>query len=1789
MQRAMRCALARRVLLYARMRYVQRAMDAAWAAVKETERLDAALRIQGTFRAKQVSDMVRRMEAEAEGMAEAMMEAMDKALRVVAALAIQESFRSTRIQRMIRDMQLRVEAVILRCSVLVQRLARGHRGRMQAKAIRVRRELVRLASTKMQGYARMRIARKRFVAWREAAIVLTVWWRFSTFRIKRRLARRRILQRWHAKRRGLLETTVATWRENAYLYIQMREDEALAEKLLVARDHYEGKLKRKSVDGFILRRDHMRVEKEMLRKALRMWELRNFRMVLHCWRDNVHIRVEHRHRLVDTFLQCVEGVAPLNSTQHRAQVKIALDHEGGILKRIVMARFRIALRDRAILSGIADRHCAALFAHRQPRHCLNIWDVYVARKRHWRAMQAAAVEFHARSIKSVALLGWHNMIVEWHRRRGLMLAAVLHCRARTRRLVWRGWLDRSGELGDEKRKAAEANRLYRDGLKRKVCGWWRGGVATQKMDRAALAKAMLFMKHRLTRKIIFNWHPWAVLQRETREYKAAVAVQRMIRGRNARRWHVKERLRAKYAYDTRVEKETDIVELGALELERRLKKAGLVILMLYVPWGMDAPRHRQMSRSLAKAAIYAKDLRDPEWLFGPEDTREPDWGRGATHDLFAEARLRGDDDDGDGFIGEGEHGGTILHGKGLSLCRVDVTGSSGYGKSVGLTLGLPPGDSIDGDSFPTLRVYWHGRGAAYSDTWARVCREINFDTRVEGQPRASKERIVEFIAGCLREIQALREEAAVEVQRRFRGARVKKRVGAILERRRQEKTAASRPRTADADAEEEGAGGKKKKKRRKGGLSFEQEEARRKADEARKSGKRLTLEERAPHLFPNAPLCGDCLTQLATWECKGCTEAGAGLGGSSEAIYCDGCFNKMHRQGSWMEHDAIGVDFAALDRGNDACMCAHCEVTQAERYCEQCTDALCRPCYLESHGRGLTLGHTWQPTHRTLEDGTVVGRGGGYAGGTKGGGALDVVERNNWTTWQILEDARLAKEEAKAALAAELDRHRKNLRFAFDMYDTDESGYLDRDELHNMLTVELCMPINEKKLDQAIAMMDENGDGEIEFEELLNWFALTFIPGRTMNAQERMLVLRLKAGKLYWKMRKAMAVADQLVQKYKDWRYQTSHFVPGKEISLIDIESYPKLIGPFRRWCIEEHGFEPPKSTELQEGRAEVAFEKKFVPLWNEGKLRNRLYYDRRRFEHDGHQWEQVWDENKQQFYYELLPDSEEEDIEDYGKMSKKEAKQTRAKKRRESIAIGYKDTAKAKKYAEGKMTKKQRADADAAAAFIALTTGGGADADSESEDPSDSSSDDEWTKTKKAEAAAIKAKKEEDAKRPIFSWANPRTRARVLDRVVAAFAKYDTQRWGFISAEHLRPMLQHELCEPCTTLDAEVLQRELDTDRSGKIYFNNFLEWYTIQVDEGGDHWEARTHKKFVAQRGKLRLANVARLGWKAAYRQFKRARRTVRSMRKKMKEWKAEPGTKVLMEAGYPRRAAEGALRKNNQSIDQAQDFLDANPDYQGEFGAMRTKVRAVKTAVKAKKDAVHQKALATYKEKYGNAAVGNYGMKTVEIMSDVSDPTRGGGGGAGGGASGALSMLATDLPAMPYEYKMVEMNFSIARLDRIGSRRGAMEALLKKKKASAAATEAEGNRPAADETVRGKIGSDSDSGSGSDSDSGQDDEHAGKSWQDKPMPETVGEKNFDPKTASKNVGSSIKDAKISRAARKRGNSVQAGGFTKFGGKAEDKQSAVCHRCGEGGHMGYQCTKADNKGPQKTWRDRD
>ena len=60
------------------------------------------------------------------------------------------------------------------------------------------------------------------------------------------------------------------------------------------------------------------------------------------------------------------------------------------------------------------------------------------------------------------------------------------------------------------------------------------------------------------------------------------------------------------------------------------------------------------------------------------------------------------------------------------------------------------------------------------------------------------------------------------------------------------------------------------------------------------------------------------------------------------------------------------------------------------------------------------------------------------------------------------------------------------LKTAFKMLDTDESGKIDSSELLQLLAGEEFRDVySQAQLDQAIAEVDENGDGEIDFQEFL--------------------------------------------------------------------------------------------------------------------------------------------------------------------------------------------------------------------------------------------------------------------------------------------------------------------------------------------------------------------------------------------------------------------------------------------------------------------------------------------------------------------------------------------------------------------------------------------------------------------------------------------------------------------------------------------------------------------------------
>ena len=62
------------------------------------------------------------------------------------------------------------------------------------------------------------------------------------------------------------------------------------------------------------------------------------------------------------------------------------------------------------------------------------------------------------------------------------------------------------------------------------------------------------------------------------------------------------------------------------------------------------------------------------------------------------------------------------------------------------------------------------------------------------------------------------------------------------------------------------------------------------------------------------------------------------------------------------------------------------------------------------------------------------------------------------------------------------------VRKAFEIYDTDKSGYLEREEIKKLLD-DACGElgadeITDDQLDAVIKTVDENGDGRFSFEEL---------------------------------------------------------------------------------------------------------------------------------------------------------------------------------------------------------------------------------------------------------------------------------------------------------------------------------------------------------------------------------------------------------------------------------------------------------------------------------------------------------------------------------------------------------------------------------------------------------------------------------------------------------------------------------------------------------------------------------
>mmetsp|Transcript_49074 Transcript_49074/g.88733 ORF Transcript_49074/g.88733 Transcript_49074/m.88733 type:complete len:827 (+) Transcript_49074:152-2632(+) len=140
----------------------------------------------------------------------------------------------------------------------------------------------------------------------------------------------------------------------------------------------------------------------------------------------------------------------------------------------------------------------------------------------------------------------------------------------------------------------------------------------------------------------------------------------------------------------------------------------------------------------------------------------------------------------------------------------------------------------------------------------------------------------------------------------------------------------------------------------------------------------------------------------------------------------------------------------------------------------------------------------------TVKEEAAIGRGSIDPGNAAGPGQRRPLKRSEVTDDQVpdvtdeelnnafLKRYKMTKDELQA-MSERLNIHPSNLCFLkqeFDLYDEDQSGYIDARELKGLLK-RLGEDVSDDNLDQAFRDLDSDGSGEIEFFEFVEWFTST--------------------------------------------------------------------------------------------------------------------------------------------------------------------------------------------------------------------------------------------------------------------------------------------------------------------------------------------------------------------------------------------------------------------------------------------------------------------------------------------------------------------------------------------------------------------------------------------------------------------------------------------------------------------------------------------------------------------------
>lgn len=389
------------------------------------------------------------------------------------------------------------------------------------------------------------------------------------------------------------------------------------------------------------------------------------------------------------------------------------------------------------------------------------------------------------------------------------------------------------------------------------------------------------------------------------------------------------------------------------------------------------------------------------------------------------------------------------------------------------------------------------------------------------------------------------------------------------------------------------------------------------------------LEEKnaTPETFRNAPICCECEETLGLSKCTDCAD-----------VYCDTCFAEYHNKGARARHLTVPIAFRSMHENRN--MCPLCEVQDARRVCLECVEVYCTICFEAAHNkRSGPVLHKWcSSLAPPLE----------YKG-NRGVSAQEVIKSNEWLTLQHIEDAQAAEAE-KQRLAEErqlrleeLCAENEDLVYqAFELYDEDKSGWIDRDELKNMLLKELCQPVTDKELDEAMDVIDSNGNGQIEFDELLLWISKGMLDGGKKSGKTALLRKTLEA------KRKIRKFKENLAEKMPSLPEDTKPppTVPGySEIHLISMEDYETRRHIFLRFIQTEYNFNwvLEDADRMDEENLQNVFAELFLPRWNSGELGHQYYFDGLKFGFQDQEWQYLWSTTTNRYIFKNLGDETED------------------------------------------------------------------------------------------------------------------------------------------------------------------------------------------------------------------------------------------------------------------------------------------------------------------------------------------------------------------------------------------------------------------------------------------------------------------------------------------------------------------------------------------------------------------